>query len=145
MVDRERNAAAIEQAIEAVNQRDFASLREVIRPEFQRHDLYGGLPEVSGQEGASDLIQRLMQALPDLHIEIKQLFATEDRVAAHITVSGTHQGDLFGAPGSGKRVEISGINLYRLVDGKLAETWQLADVWGLLLQVGAVPAREQQG
>ncbi|MBI4311991.1 MAG: ester cyclase [Chloroflexi bacterium] len=137
MTDRETNIATIKRAIEAVNQRDFGSLRETIRPEFQRHDLYGGLPEVSGQSGAVDLIQLLLQAMPDLHIELKQLFATDERAAAHFTVTGTHQGELFDVPGSGKRVQFNGINLYRLIDGKLAETWQLADVWGLMRQVGA--------
>lgn len=138
MTDQDRNAATIKEAIEAVNQRDFDALRAVIHPEFQRHDLYGGLPEVTGESGAVDLIQLVLQALPDLHIDVHQLFSTDDRVAAHITLTGTHQGELFGVSGTGKHVEFHGINLYRLVDGKLAETWQLADVWGLMRQIGAV-------
>ena len=145
MTDRETNLATVKKAIEAVNRRDFAVLREVIRPEFQRHDLAGALPEVSGTEGAVDLIQLLLQAMPDLHIDLKQAIATEDRVAIHTTASGTHQGELFGVPGTGKRVEMNGINLYRLVEGKIAETWQLGDVWGLMRQVGAAPAPGQAG
>lgn len=145
MTDRETNIATIKKAVEAVNQRDFAVLRDLIRPEFQRHDLAGALPEVSGAEGAVDLIQLLLQAMPDLQIDLKQVIAAEDRVAAHITVSGTHQGELFGVPGTGKRVEINGINLYRLVEGKIAETWQLGDIWGLMRQVGAAPVPRQAG
>jgi steroid delta-isomerase-like uncharacterized protein len=145
MTDGETNVATIKKAIEAVNQRDFAVLTEFIRPEFQRHDLAGALPEVSGTAGAADLVQLVLQAMPDLHIDLKQVIATGDRVAAHITVSGTHQGELFGVPGTGKRVEINGINLYRLVDGKIAETWQLSDVWGLMRQIDAATVPRQAG
>jgi len=143
MADGNDSATTIERIIEAVNERDLGAMAQFVHPEFQRHDLYGGLPEVSGQSGPADLIQLVLQAMPDLHIEIEQSFATDDRVAAHIRISGTHQGELLGVPGSGERVEVDGINIYRFADGKLAETWQLADVWSLLRQVGAVQLMER--
>ncbi|MBI2852110.1 MAG: ester cyclase [Chloroflexi bacterium] len=73
-----------------------------------------------------------------MHIDIKQIFASDDRVAVHMYSTGTHQGELFGVPGTGKCLEISGINIYRVVDGKLAETWQLLDIWGLMRQLGKI-------
>ncbi|MBI4285340.1 MAG: ester cyclase [Chloroflexi bacterium] len=134
----EENIAIIRRMVDAVNARDFVALRSGAHPEFKRHDLAGALPEVSGATGAADLIQLLLRALPDLHIDIKQVFATEDRIALHQFSTGTHQGELFGIPGTGKRIEINGVNLYRIKDGKIAETWQLLDVWGLMRQLGKV-------
>ena len=43
---------------------------------------------------------------------------------------GTHQGEFFGVPGSGKRVEISGINIDRFEGGKLVEEWASYDLLG---------------
>ncbi|MBI4294757.1 MAG: ester cyclase [Chloroflexi bacterium] len=71
-----------------------------------------------------------------MHIEIKQIFATDDRVAVHQFITGTHQGELLGVPGAGKRLEVNQVSLYRVVGGKIAETWQLLDVWGLMRQLG---------
>lgn len=132
----EQNIAIVKGAVDAVNARDFAALANVGRPEFKRHDLAGALPAVSGATGATDLIQLLLRAVPDMRIEIKQIFATDDRVAVHQAISGTHRGDLLGIPGTGRRIEVNQLNLYRVVDGKIAETWQLLDVWGLMRQLG---------
>ncbi|MBI2851672.1 MAG: ester cyclase [Chloroflexi bacterium] len=134
----EQSLAAIRGIIYAVNAQDFVALRNAALPDFKRHDLAGALSEVTGFTGVADLIQLLLRAMPDMHIDIKQIFATDDRVAAHIAAAGTHQGELFGVPGTGRRLEVNGVNLYRVADGKLAETWQLLDVWGLMRQLGKV-------
>ena len=57
----------------------------------------------------------------------------------HIRIAGTHQGEILGVPPTGKRVAYRSVNLYRMTDGKIAETWQLADIWGFMRQVGAIP------
>ncbi|MBI2854784.1 MAG: ester cyclase [Chloroflexi bacterium] len=134
----EQNVAIVRRMVDAVNARDFVALRDGAHAEFKRHDLAGALPEVSGATGPADLIQLLLRAVPDMRIDIKQIFATEDRVALHMASTGTHQGELFGVPGTGKRVEVNAVNLYRIKDGKIAETWQLLDVWGLMRQLGKV-------
>lgn len=142
MVDQHRNMAVVGTMINAVNQRDMSALQELIRPDFQRHDLAGALPDVAGAEAAGDLIQLVLRAVPDMHIDVRRLIADQEYVTAHIVITGTHQGELFGVDGTGQRVEFHGINIYRMEDAKLAETWQLADVWGLLQQIGSVPRGE---
>ena len=132
----EQNIALLKGAVDAINARNPAALAKISHPEFKRHDLAGALPEVSGTTGAADIVQLLLRALPDLHFEIKQIFATDDRVAVHLFATGTHKGELLGVPGTGKRVEIHAVNLYRVLDGRIAETWQLLDVWGLMRQMG---------
>jgi predicted ester cyclase len=46
-----------------------------------------------------------------------------------------------GVPPTNKEVSWRGINMYRIADGRLAETWQLADMLGVLRQIGGLPAR----
>lgn len=52
---------------------------------------------------------------------------------------GTHQGDYFGIPATGKQVIVSNIHIMRFVDGKIVEHWGNGDDLGLLQQLGAVP------
>jgi predicted ester cyclase len=58
------------------------------------------------------------------------------------TARGTHKGPFQGVAPTGKRVEWAGINVYRVADGKIRETWQLADMLGLMRQLGAVTTAE---
>jgi predicted ester cyclase len=59
--------------------------------------------------------------------------------AAHVTLTGTHQGDFAGIPATGKSVEFSGIDIVRVQDGKVAEHWGSTDTLSLMQQIGAVP------
>ena len=140
MSKAEDNIAVIRRAAEAVSSGDLAVIGQLTLADFVRHDLAEAFPPVEGTQGVTDFLQMVRAALPDLRIEIEDIFASEDRVAMHIRISGTHQGEILGVPPTGKRVEYRSVNLYRMADGKIAETWQLADVWGFMRQVGAIPA-----
>lgn len=66
-------------------------------------------------------------------------------MAFRATMSATHQGSFMGIPPTGKRVEISGIEYFRLANGKIVERWVMFDDLGLMEQLGVVPAKEQLG
>ena len=53
---------------------------------------------------------------------------------------GTHNGEFFGVPATGKPVKISGINIMRIADGKIAEHWVQYDIMGMMQQIGAIPS-----
>jgi predicted ester cyclase len=52
---------------------------------------------------------------------------------------GTHQGTFMGIPPTGKRVKVSGIDIFRLTGGKIVERWAEIDTPGMLQQIGAIP------
>jgi predicted ester cyclase len=135
-MSEEQNIDMIKRVVEMVNERKLSQLAELTHPGFKRHDLAGAFPEVSGTSGPVDLTQMVLRAIPDLHYEIKQLVAKDDRVVVQLRGTGTHQGELLGIAGTGKRLEWNAINIYRFKDGKTIETWQLIDVWGLMRQMG---------
>ncbi|MGH3785214.1 MAG: ester cyclase [Pseudonocardiaceae bacterium] len=66
--------------------------------------------------------------LHDCHCEIEDLIAENDRVAVRYTARATHVGELFGAHPSGRIVTITGIEIYRLTDGRIAEYWGEANM-----------------
>ena len=65
-------------------------------------------------------------------------------MVSRYTVSGTHQGEFFGVAGTGKRIEMTGINIDRFDEsGKLVEEWPEYDLLGAMRQMGAIPEPAQ--
>lgn len=81
----------------------------------------------------------IRNAFPDFHVAIEDMIAEQDRVAKRFIVHGTHQGDFFGIPASGKMIAMTGITCYRLQAGKIIECVWSYDMLGLLQQLGVVP------
>lgn len=70
---------------------------------------------------------------------IDQMLAEGDRVMVQWTFRGVHQGELDGLPPTGKQVTWSGINIFRLADGKIAEVWDISDRLWMWQQLGVLP------
>jgi predicted ester cyclase len=70
---------------------------------------------------------------------IEDLIAEGDKVVARLTTSGTHQGVFLGLSPTGKRVMVTGIEIFRLAGGKIVEHWNTYDDLGLFQQLGVLP------
>jgi predicted ester cyclase len=81
---------------------------------------------------------------PDGRTTIEDLIAEEDRVTKRWAYQGTHTHEWNGIPPTGKRVTVTGITIYRLEGGKIAECWWGYDVLGLLQQLEVAPLPAQQ-
>ena len=136
----EENEAVGRRAFDEVAMGDMTAVDEIIAPEFVRHDLAGG-PETHGPDGVKRLIAGLRTAFPDLRMTIEDIFSDGDKVVVRFTASGTHSGPFMVIAPTGRAVTWSGVNIYRVADGRIRETWQLADGLGLLRQLGAAPGR----
>jgi steroid delta-isomerase-like uncharacterized protein len=76
-------------------------------------------------------------AFTDMHLEIHELIAHDDKVVARFTNSGTNVGPFLNNPPTGKHAEWLGIGIYTLRDGRITEGWFAEDILGMLLQLGA--------
>ncbi len=134
----EQNIETMNRIVEAINKQDMSTFSELFTSDVVRHDLGGdGLfAKVKGVEKGTNLMPLFYKAMPDLQLAIEDIFATENRLAVHFAISGTHQGEIFGVAPTGKPIKFNAVNLYRLEDGKVAETWQLLDTATFLRQVG---------
>ena len=103
---------------------------------------FHGFPEAFSpdRDGITEFFRTLVAAVPDTRITAQDLLIDGDRVAIRFTLSGTHRGELFGAPGTGRSLEVEGITMLRFVDGLVAERWNRLDDVALLTQLGALPA-----
>jgi len=80
-------------------------------------------------------------AFPDLVFTTEDLLVDENRVALLCRITGSHAGEFFGMPPTGRRIEVSGAFIYRLQDGMIAHERRILDFTGLLVQVGVLRAK----
>jgi steroid delta-isomerase-like uncharacterized protein len=71
--------------------------------------------------------------------QIDDLLADGDKVVAQTTMTGTHHGEFFGIPATGRAVSVSGIHVLTLRDGRIVLHQGVNDDLGLMRQIGAVP------
>jgi steroid delta-isomerase-like uncharacterized protein len=138
MSSDEQNKAAVRACFENASQGNFDALDDILTGDYVLHP-----EEVRGADGLKEMVQGYRDALSGLKVNIDQQFTDGDYVATRYTITGTHDGDLMGAPPSGKDVSFRGITISRCEDGRIAEEWELTDVAGLLGQIGALPALAQ--
>ena len=78
------------------------------------------------------------RAFPDGRMDINDLVADGDTCWCYWTSTGTHSAEYLGVPATGRRVAYQGVDIWRFVDGKVAECWAVPDVLTLLRQLGAI-------
>ena len=74
--------------------------------------------------------------MPDYHTTIEDLIAEGNKVVARVTLTGTHTGDFYGIPPTGKRINLSAIYIVRIQDGKIVEHWGEENGVTVLRQLG---------
>ncbi len=81
----------------------------------------------------------MLATFPDLRITIEDQVAEGDKVVTRWSGTGTHQGEFMGLAPTGKQVTTSGINISRIVEGKIVELREEWDAQGFFQQLGAAP------
>lgn len=101
---------------------------------------YSPLPgQAPGLEGLKASFGAFLRAFPDARASIEDLVAEGDRVALRFAYRGTHLGEFLGMRPSGKRFSVTGIAMFRVREGRIAEHWVELDQLGLLQQIGSMP------
>jgi steroid delta-isomerase-like uncharacterized protein len=125
---------------EAFGQGKVEVIDEVLHSDFVCYDPNSEAGEVRGAETIKGEVGYFHNAFPDFFWRVEDQVAEGDKVTSRYTFGGTHQGEFFGIAGTGKRIEITGINIDRFdEDGKLIEEWAEYDLLGAMQQMGAIP------
>ncbi len=142
----DQHIATVRTVIELLNGGDIDGVAEHVGEGFTRHDLSGTfLASTAGPGEVTDFLHALYASIPDLHIDIADIFGSDDKLAVRYAFTGTHKGELLGIAPTGKKLDFSGINIYRFNEGKVAEAWQLWDWATVLQQVGALRNTSSSG
>ena len=118
---------------EVVNTGNVDRIADFIAPDYlDRNDQGRGI------EGAKRHVLGVRRTLPDLHVTVGQQIAEGEWVVTRVTGRGTHLGAWLGMKPTGKAIEISGVNIDRVVNGRIVEHGGVADLLGPLLAMGAI-------
>ncbi|MCA1647896.1 MAG: ester cyclase [Chloroflexi bacterium] len=125
---------------QAVNQRKYDVIDELVAPDFLLHSALLG--EVHGGDAYKHSVLGLLNPCPDFHATVEELIGAEnDTVVTRLTYRGTDTGGfLRGHAATGKPFEFGAIYIWRLANGQLAELWQEADRVRLMQQLGLIPS-----
>jgi predicted ester cyclase len=134
----EANKATVRRYREIYNSNNLDALGEVLAADFVPHSLMPGVPNTL--DGIKMVHQGTLAAFPDVHVTTEDLLADGDKVIERWSQTQTHTGvSLFGAPAnSGRKVRTTGISIYRIANGKIAEHWAEMDFFGVMVQLGVI-------
>jgi steroid delta-isomerase-like uncharacterized protein len=119
---------------EAVNGGDLTALDGLLAADYRSHRR--GVPP--GRETVKAFLAHFRAAFPDVSFAVDFIVTSGDLVFARTRTSGTHEAEYFGHPPTGARFVATGIDVFRVVDGRLAEHWGEFDTFGMLQQLGLV-------
>ena len=94
--------------------------------------------EIRGPEGVKQEASMYLNAFADIQVTVEDQVAEGDEVVTRWRGIGTHQGELMGIPPTGNRVELTGITISRIANGKIVEDWTNSDTLGMMQQLGVV-------
>ena len=117
---------------------DIAAADALLAPDFSLHV---PLPTPGpGIEAINNVITTCRAAFHGLNVTIDDLVADGDKVTCRFTARGMHNGEFMGLPPTGKAIVMTGIEIFRLQNGKIAELWGEANLMGLMQQLGIMPS-----
>ncbi len=137
------NQALARRSFEAFNQRDLAAADNIYAPTYVLHNPIAPPDLPAGSVGVKQQHAQYLAAFPDAQITVEDMVAEGDLVAVRMTVRGIHRGAFMGIPASGQPVSVSAMTLYRITGGTIVEDWTIADISGMLQQIGASASIDQ--
>lgn len=117
------------------NERRIEVLDELQIPDVVYH---GTSMTMNGLEEYKQVYAMFAAAFQDTRLEIEDLIAEGDKVVSRVTMSATHKGEFEGLPPTGRVATVSATTVFRLVNGKIAEEWEILDELGMMQQLGMV-------
>ena len=121
-----------------VNGHNLGAIPGWFADDFVDHVEIPGMP--AGVDGVIARHQMLFTAMPDIHIDVHDVIAEGDLVAARFTITGTDTGGFMGMPATDKSVSVTGMDFMRFREERITEHWGEMDMMSLLQQLGVIPS-----
>lgn len=134
----EENKALIRRWYELWNKGDMDALWALHTNDIQDHNPFPN--QAPGLDGMKASLNMLLNAFPGVHFSLDSLIAEGDLVADRSTAAGIHKRELMGIPATGKSINVSASNIWRIKNGKVTDIWHVEDLAGMMVQIGAAKA-----
>jgi len=138
---------------EVYNERQLDAIPRYVADSFVDHSP-GTPPGPHGPDFVRSQAEQTFAGLPDTHFDVLHLFSDDDMVAMHWRIRGTAAAAFGGGGSTGREIDVEGISLFRMEDGKIVESWDIVDRLTLFQQAGfrvvgppaaVQPAAEEEG
>lgn len=133
----ESERSALEMLYRAFSAGNVDLLDKAVTPDWQDIPLAPG--QAPGREGMKPLINSFLAAFPDTKIAVREMIGAGGRVAVRAEVTGTHKGEWFGVPATGKSFVLPIHEFHVVENGRVTQTRHMEDWLGWMVQVGAWP------
>lgn len=91
---------------------------------------------IVGIEAFKSHYQNYITGFSDREFKVKKIFGQDDNLVKHWHFKGVHSGNFFGIPPTGKKVDVEGVTLVKMKDGKIAREQDFMDNMVFLQQIG---------
>jgi len=129
----EENKALVIRYRDALQKGDIEALKEVFSPDYVGHDSRGRSATL---EKRINNINQTRKMFSDIAYISEDLIAKGDKVIVRYIAKGTHIGDFLGMPGTGNEIKTTGIEIDRVENAKIVESWEASDDLGIFEQLG---------
>jgi len=133
----EHNRFIVSRYVYATNIGELDLFDEYVDPNFVDHNALPG--QRPGVDGLKDAYRMFSSAFSDLWYTFEDLIAEGDKVVGRGVIEGKHTGAFMGIPATNKVIRWTGTRIFRIVNGKVTEGWIDLDMFGMMMQLGAIP------
>jgi len=123
--------------VDGLNAGNVSVADEVFHPDCVIH-INGNPQRDLSLDNFKQMATGLLVAFPDLHFIINDHFTSGEKVSTRWTAKGTNTGPFGEMQATGKAVEIEGLIIDHVVNGKVAKRWELWDQMAMMQQLGIV-------
>lgn len=139
---REDNIRLVKYAIDALNTGDTSRVSEFISPIYFNHEsqMDPVRAKMRGPQEFIDTVVNLRNAISEIHYELLESVASNEKVVSIVSVRGKHTGSFFGfIPPSGNKISYQAVHIFTIGDdGKITEHKAIRDDLALMYQLGVV-------
>ena len=144
-----KNESAKQAQLEADNVKSYGHVWDVVINEGRTNILdtayaedvvlHHTKPETKGKADAKAYYANFVTGFSDRKFTVVESFAKGEKLVKYWRFTGTHTGVFFGIPATGKKVDVIGCTIAKIVDGKITEEQDFFDNLEFLQQLGLIP------
>ena len=120
----------------AINEGNAETMREVLDKDFVHYDFQ---TTTNGPDEFIDQLMDFRRSFPDLNVEIVEIIGEGEKVVNRVRFTGTQEGEFNKYPASGKKIDITGLAMFHIREGRIYEHWTEMNGMGLARQIGMIP------
>jgi steroid delta-isomerase-like uncharacterized protein len=131
----EANISLCKRLYTEINKGNLGVFDELTSETFVEHEALPGFP--STREGVKAFFAAMRTAFPDLAFNVEFYVADGDKVVAYLTINGTNMGEFMGRAATGKKIDVTTVDIFQIKDGKVVAHWGVTDSQAMMEQLGA--------